>query len=104
MTLSEFYKELNKTKTMLNWCVDTHGRFRAVSRGKQQLVFCPLTAVAYHTNQIYLPIYMGFAVTVELEMDPHDTSQVLMAADNENTTYISVRRALRQILFGASGE
>lgn len=102
MTLREFYTELNKTKGILDWTVRQPGQaIRGYSRGKEPKMFCPLTAVAYCSNQVYLDTVQGFAATAELEMSPDDSSAILLASD-ACPAYASVRVILEQILFGDS--
>lgn len=98
MTLHEFYTELNKTKAVLNWTVRKNGgAIRGYSKGKEPKMFCPLTAVAYCSNNVYLDTWQGFAATAELEMNPDEASRVLMAADN-CPAYADVRRTIEKIL------
>lgn len=100
MTLTEFYEELNKTKDSLNWVVRMPGRaIRGFSKGKEPKMFCPLTAVVYNSKELYLDTWQGFSATAELEMNPDETSAILLASD-DCPAYSNIRRSLEEILFG----
>lgn len=100
MTLEEFYIELNKTKGLLDWTVrQPGGAIRGFSKGKNVKMFCPLTAVAYCSKEIFLETWHGFSATAELEMVPDDASAIILASD-DCPAYASVRQVIEKILFG----
>lgn len=99
MTLEEFYKELRKTKDLLNWSIGDTGLIRGFSKGRNQIRFCPLSAVVYFKEERYISTWEIFSITYELKMGFTDAQNVLIASDNP-VEQPEIREQIEKALFG----
>ncbi len=99
MTLKEFYDELRKTKDLLNWSIGETGLIRGYSKGRNGIRFCPLSAVVYFKEELYVSTWEIFSITYELKMRFTDAQNILIASDNP-VEQPEIREQLEKVLFG----